>query len=235
MSFLSKKDYFNVAGDGNGLTIVSSDENKSTSVAEAINDKGDVVKQEVYGEMSAPSCSYVVHADAALENLTLGEERGATSSTRGNIITNVSISTGAGSPPTVQVSGESANGVHCSEDCYYEVPEATLEPCHHAQALWGISWASIGSGFYVTQANYTAECSLTKATKDGETVAWDIIGGKLTATLTIQGTGTSGTPSISATGWTCTSPMSLSNPDSGYETYSVTYTKNLAHTEEDDD
>lgn len=83
----------------------------------------------------------------------------------------------------------------------------------------------------MTQADYTIECSLTKATQDGETVAYDVTEGKVTAQFTIQGTGVSGTPSLSAPSndWITTSPLTQSNPDAGYETYSISFTKNLSH------
>jgi len=183
----------------------------------------------MYGETSAPTCNYVLQGDASTSSIEMGDE--ITSGTKKYVITSIQFSTGAATPPSVTVTGEEVpSGSHCSSDCYYDVPSATIECCHHAQALWGITWTGIGAGFYVTQANYTVECQLTKATKDGETVSYDVTGGKMTAELTIQGTGGSGTPSITApTGWIITSPLSLSNPDSAYETYSVTLTKNLAH------
>lgn len=121
---------------------------------------------------------------------------------------------------------------HCSNDCYYDIPSVSIEPCHHAQGLFGFDFSSIGSGFYVTQANYTVEGQITKATKDGDTVAYDITAGKITAQFTIQGTGGSGTPTLDApdsTTWFVTSPLTLTNPDASYETYSVTFTKNLSH------
>lgn len=144
------------------------------------------------------------------------------------VINNVSISTSAGTPPTIQVSGEEVpNGSHCG--CTYTSAEATVEVCHHAQTLFSAFTLS-GTGFYLTSANYTIECGLTKATKDGETVAYDVSDGKITCSLTIQGTGGNGTPSITkGTGWEITSPLTMSNPDSGYETYTVTLTKNLTH------
>lgn len=157
------------------------------------------------------------------------------------MITNITINTGAATPPEVTISGEEVpSGSHCSDDCYYEVPSATLDPCHHAQALFDLfsdNEFDLTSGYYVTQANYTVECTLTKATKDGETVKYDITAGKVTAQLTIQGTGLGTTLTVNATtgtgatGWQETTPLSQSNPDSNYDTYTVTYTKNLAHKE----
>lgn len=229
MSFKSKQDYFGLSGTGSNFVITSSDENKSASTAEAQNDKGDIVATQMYGVTSTPSCDYVLKGDASTGDIEMGNE--ITVDDKKYVITSFSFNTAAGTPPTVNVSGEEvpANS-HCSSDCYYDVPSATLVCCHHAQPLWDITWSDIGSGFYVTQANYTVECELTKATKDGETVSYDITGGKMTAQLTIQGTGGSGTPNITApTGWIITSPLSQSNPDSAYETYSITLTKNLVH------
>ena len=168
----------------------------------------------------------------------MGQENGTSGDER-YVITNITINTGAATPPEVTISGEGVpTGSHCSNDCYYEVPSTTLEPCHHAQALFDLFSGNvfdITDGYYVTQANYTVECTLTKATKDGETKCYDITAGKITAQLTIQGTGLSGEPTVNAdTGtdadeWQISTPLSISNPDSAYETYTITYTKNLVH------
>ena len=236
MSFLAKKDYFNVADAT--LIITSSDENRSASLATAQNEKGDIVAQQMYGNTCAPSCTYVVKGQKTLSTLTMGDEKGSTGDER-YVITGISISTGAATPPEVTISGEGVpTGSHCSNDCVYEVPSATLDPCHHAQALFDLfsgNEFNLTSGYYVTQANYDVECTLTKATKDGNTVAYDITEGKITAQLTIQGTGSTAELVVNAdTGddaddWQVTTPLSQSNPDSNYDTYTVTYTKNLSH------
>lgn len=231
MAFLPKTDYFGLTTAPANFVIISSDENRSTSTAEAQNEKGDVVATQTYGETSAPSCSYVLSGSASTSSIN---EMGNPISSGGlnYVITNISISTGAATPPSITVSGEEVpSGTHCSNDCYYDIPTATIDACHHAQALFGFSFASIGTGFYVTQADYTIECSLTRATENGETVAYDVTEGKVTAQFTIQGTGVDGTPSLSAPSndWITTSPLTQSNPDAGYETYSISFTKNLAH------
>ena len=230
MSFRVKKDYFGLStGQNSKFVITSSDENKSASTAEAQDDKGDVVAIMTYGETSAPSCSYVLRGDAQTGTINMGTE--IQSDTKHYVITELSISTAAGTPPSITVTGEEVpTGSHCSEYCYYNVPSESIECCHHAQALFGLSWSGIGSGFYVTQANYSVSCELTKATKDGETVSYDITNGTISAQITIQGTGTDTTPTFTApTGWVITSPLSLSNPDSGYDTWSISLQKTLSH------
>jgi hypothetical protein len=49
------------------------------------------------------------------------------------VITNISISTAAATPPSITVSGEEVpSGTQCSNDCYYDIPTATIDACHHA-------------------------------------------------------------------------------------------------------
>lgn len=87
-----------------------------------------------------------------------------------------------------------------------------------------------GTGVYLTQANYSVNSSLTKATKDGETIAYDISDGKIEASLTFVST-SGNSPTLSAgTGWEITSPLTKSEPDSDYAQYTCTLSKNLTHT-----
>lgn len=82
---------------------------------------------------------------------------------------------------------------------------------------------------YLTQANYTVGGSLTKATKDGETISYDIADGKIEAQLTfvsVDGSAPSVTP---AQDCALTAPLTKSEPDAEYPTYTCTITKNMVH------
>ena len=226
MSFLSKTDYYGLSGSGSNFEIISSDENASAQTAEAQDEKGDIVATLMYGELKSPTCNYVLKGDATLSGKQLG-----TPSATNYVMTSIQVDTGAGTPPAITVSGEEVpEDSHCSTDCYYAAPSTTIECCHHAQWLFGLS-GTLTQGYYLTQASYTIECDLTKATKDGETVCYDITNGRVTATLTIQGTGS--TTALEITNvpntWIETSPLSQSNPDAGFDTYTVTYSYNLSH------
>lgn len=83
----------------------------------------------------------------------------------------------------------------------------------------------------MTQSSYSAQSNLTKATKDGTTLAYDVIEGQITATLTFQQTGNTEptvTPST-ASGWVVTSPLTKSCPDADYPTWTITLSKALTH------
>lgn len=221
MALQEKTDYFGLATDSSGLVITSSTENKSATVIQAQDAKGDVVAEEIVGETSAPSCTYVVKSDATITGQKLGSASG------GYVVASISITTGAGTPPGITVTGE-AVPASSHTDCYYETPACTVEVCHHAQILFS-AFSLTGDGCYLTSANYTISGSLTKATKDGEIVAYDIIDGKVEAVVEIVQTG-AGAPTFAAgTDFTITSPLTKTEADSAYPTWTATVTKNLVH------
>jgi hypothetical protein len=87
-----------------------------------------------------------------------------------------------------------------------------------------------GEGCYLQTANYTASATITKATKDGVCIAHDVVEGRIEATVEIKQTG-SASPSITAgSGWKITSPLTCTNPDADYPTYSATLTKYINRT-----
>ena len=228
MAFKSNQtDYYGLGSTT--LILTSSDENKSVTVVQARNEKGDFVAQETCGETSAPNCSFVLKGDTTLASVKLGSPN--TSGDKKYAITSITIDTSAGSPPSVSVSGEEVPS-NSTQDCYYDVPSATIKACHHAQILWGCiteSGDTLGAGIYLTQSSYSAQASLTKATKDGDTLAYDVIEGQITATLTFQGTG-AGTPSCTpGSDWVITSPLTKSSPDADYPTWTITLSKALKH------
>lgn len=227
MSFQAHTDYYGLSTASNSAFVITdSAENKTAQTANGRDEKGDIVAYEVFGEQMAPTCSYVLKADASLSSLVIGAP--ITVGSDKITITNVSISTSAGSPPKIDVSGEQIPADTTHSDCKYTIPTATLIMCHHAQTLWSAFTLS-GSGCYLTDANYTASGTLTKATKDGDTVAFDLSDGQLTATVTIQQTSTT-EPTLSAgTGWVITSPLTASRADSSLKTWTATLSKYLTH------
>lgn len=221
MAFQDKTDYFGLATDSSGLVITSSTENKSATVITAQDDKGDVVAEEIVGQTSAPSCTYVLAKNATLTGQKLGFAMG------GYVVSSISITTRPGSPPGITVTGESVPSSSHS-DCYYDTPACSVEVCHHAQILFS-AFSLTGAGCHLTSANYTISGSLTKATKDGETIAYDISDGKIEAQVEIVQTGTAAPTLTPGEGFEVTSPLTKSEGDAAYPTWSATLTKRLTH------
>ncbi len=221
MALQQKTDYFGLATDSSGLVLTSSTENKSATVIQAQDAKGDVVAEEIVGETSAPSCTYVVKSDATITGQKLGFASG------GYVVSSINITTGAGTPPGISITGEAvpASG---HTDCYYETPACKVEVCHHAQILFS-AFTLTGDGCFLTSANYTISGSLTKATKDGEIIAYDIANGKIEAQVEIVQTGVTAPTFAAGTDFTLTSPLTKTEADAAYPTWAATVTKNLVH------
>jgi hypothetical protein len=227
MSFQAHTDYFGLStAASSAFVITDSAENKTAQTVNGRDEKGDIVAYEVFGEQMAPTCSYVLKADASLASLVIGSP--ITVGTDKITVTNVSISTSAGSPPRIDVSGEQIPSDTTHSDCKYTIPTATLAVCHHAQTLWS-AFTLTGTGCYLIEANYTAGGTLTKAQKDGDPVAFDVSDGQLTATITIQQTGTTDPTLTPGTGWVVTSPLTPSRADSSLRTWTATLSKYLTH------
>lgn len=231
MSFRTVKDYFGIA-DGTTIVVTSSDENKSATLVQAKDEKGDVVAQEMLDEQMAPSCNYVFKADATINAIKIGY---AVSGDNSKFFTTnqLTINTGAGTAPTMSASGQEVPSQDHT-DCYYEGPSGTVKMCHHAQLLFGLnSNVTMPTGCYLTTANYTIGGSLTTATKDGKVVSYDISDGKVTASLTFVSVDGTAKPTITAgtlpTDWTITTPLTLSEPDADYPTYTCEISKCLVH------
>ena len=178
----------------------------------------------------SPDCSYVVESDVTLSSIKCGTVHTGTSTYQGKKFTlgSLTINTAAGQPPSVQASGEEIPADTTTTDCSYTFPSSTLKACHHAQILWDAFTLS-GTGCYLQSANYTAGGTISRATKDGETVAFDVVEGQLTVNVTITQTGNTA-PTLSAgQDWVITSPLSCVNPDADYPSWTATLSRNLTH------
>lgn len=227
MSFQAHTDYFDLStGSGSSFVITDSNENRTAQTVNGHDEKGDIVAYEVFGDEIAPSCSYVLKSDAALGDIVIGEPIAA--GDKKVTVTSVTISTSAGAPPKIDVSGDEVPASTTHSDCTYTVPSATVKVCHHAQILWEAFTLS-GSGCYLSTANYTVSATLSKAQKDGGTVAFDVADGQIVANVTIQQTGSTDPTFAAGSGWVITSPLTASRADSSLKTWTATVSKYLEH------
>lgn len=231
MAFKTKVDYFGLTGSLAGLACVSNADGKTASVAEAADEAGTIVANTVYGETAAPSSSYVVKAAIAATAGTIGLGTASASAEIGApvVLSSVTISTSAGSAPTVEASGEmvETGADQAQAPCIYPLPEFNLGSCHHAQILFS-AFTLAGAGCYLQSANYTASVTVTKAEKDGACLAHDVSGGKIEAAVSILQTGAEAPVLTVGTGWVVTSPLACDNPDAAYPTWTATLTHYLA-------
>ena len=147
MSFQPKTDYFGLATSATGLVLTDATENNATEVATGQNEKGDIVAYVIGDEQASPTCTYILSKDMSLEGIEIG--KAVTSGSRTFAFAALNIQTAAGSPPRIEVNGQQGPSDTTHTDCYYTVPTATLQQCHHAQTLWS-AFSVTGDGCYLT-------------------------------------------------------------------------------------
>lgn len=225
MAFKNKQDYFGL-GSIDGLTLVSTAENKSSNVAEATDEAGFVVATEKQEDQMAPSCDFIVTNEVELSDIVLGEITAI--SNKNYVLGEISISTSAGSPVTVSCSGMQVEDVTNFNSCTAELPSVTLSPLHHAQTFGAFTIS--GTGAHLIQSTFTASSTVSTATKNNQVLAHDITDARITVTGTIQvSSSTYAAPTITpSSNWVLSSPLTETNPDGDFPTYTFTLTSYLS-------
>lgn len=101
---------------------------------------------------------------------------------------------------------------------------------HKAQIL-GSAFTLAGDGCSLNACDYQAECKVSRATVKGDTVAHDVSEGKAVVTATVVQSGETAPTVTPGEGWDLTSPVTVSSPDSDYQTVTFTLTKSLTGTD----
>jgi hypothetical protein len=78
--FETRTDYFGLT-TASAVKLTDVVENKTEQAATGINEKGDVVAIEMFGEGRAPTCTYVLADSYALGSIKLGEAKTLSGST----------------------------------------------------------------------------------------------------------------------------------------------------------
>lgn len=224
MSFQAKTDVFGIADSS--LVILETQGGETATNVEATGADGSVVANEVAGEVAAPSCTLQLKADVSKAAGAWKLGGVSVSDGKSFAMGEVRISTSGGGIPSISVSGVQVED-GAAEGCYYKVPEFSLSKAHHAQILFGAFTLS-GTGCHLTAADYVIGCDVNVATVNALPVAFDVARGRIEAVVSIKQCGSVKPTLTAGDGWSVTSPLSSSNPDAEYPTYSATLTKYLA-------
>ena len=211
----------NFWGSITGLTPKSSNDGKTSSVAEALNKDGDTAAHDVYNEVLNPQTEYAVTDEVDLSDIVLGSIHSYGTSKK-LMLTQVAINTQAGSPPTVTISGVEVESGASAKRTY--ALSGTLTPRSKAQDVCGAFTASN----YFTQINTTASVDPHVETVGGVPVASDCTHGKIEVQATMTDpTGAATITAAANTDFTITAATAETNPDANYQTKAATATKFL--------
>ena len=228
--FVAKTDPWGLTGSGKVLELVAVSDNKSASVAEAKNENGDTVAWHMYGIQYAPTYDYRVAGSGDITIPVFGDPVTTTMADGTSVkllATNWTLSTSANGETTFSLTAESIPA-SVTAICPYQIDCGDVEvgPCQHAKLLFDCGTLG-GTGCYLQAATYNGTCTLGKPTKNGDAIAAAVTDGRITAALTIIQTGST-IPSITAgNDWNVTAPLTCTNPDAEYPTWTTTLTMYL--------
>jgi hypothetical protein len=216
MAFLEKEDYCGIAGDS--VEAKSVTVGTSAGLNETPNGNGEIVDQHVFGEVDAPSVTYVIKADWDLSTVKLGQV--AEVDGKKFALQSITINTSVGEPQI------SASAVQVEESATvgggdWVIPACTVTPMHEVQNLLGC-FEIEGDGNYEQSANYTIQASVAPHTKDGLPLAHGSSLGQITCALTIAQIGEVKPTVKPGEGWKIVSPLALTNNDSSEPSWVVT-------------
>lgn len=216
----------NFWGDLPGLTAKSSQDGRTSSVAECPNSYGDTVAHDVYGDVIAPSVEYAVTGEIKKEDVLIALGAVFKHGEKHIMPTTVAVNTQAGTPPTVTISGVEVEAGAKSLRTY--PVNIDLTPRSKAQDVVGAFTASDK----FTQINTTIAVDPHVQTVAGAPVSSDAGHGRIEVQATMtDGDGSGSITAAKDGGFTVTTAPSESDGDAAYITRAATATKYLIGTE----
>ena len=246
MSWETKTDYCGLdnSGDNNANTLLTktSDPNTSGQYLEKHGSNGAFVAAgcKSFGVRSAPSNTYTIAGTATISSSTstglvcLGDVK--TTGGKKYALQSISWTTGADAEPTLSAKAAEVAG---STRNTFKVPEFSISPDHIAQIpafkFFGESTAVAafsfsGEGCELLECGGEISCSVKTNDKNGDPKAHDVTNAHIVVNITIAQYG-SATPTVTpASGWNVSSPLTSSDPDSDFPTWTMSLSRPLEKT-----
>jgi hypothetical protein len=177
-----------------GLEPVNNNEGKSNTNREIMDKCGSVVDAETIETIGRPTCTYNVVADCDLSQVILGQK------ITGNIVpTNLQVTSGAGQPPQVTITGEDVGATAAQiDETNIVTPSGTITPDLCAQEFGSLPDSTATCHLQSCTATWSVELTRVNG-DDGKIAAWGISKGKLEASAEYQSTDTSAPVAPAAT------------------------------------
>lgn len=228
MSWDSKTDYCGLASEGK-IKVKSSTENRSGQYLEKLGQNGEIVATKAFGETASPSNDYVLVSDVSFSGLnaiSLGKI--VTVGTEKFCLQSISVKTSAGGEPTLSANAvQVESGATDAGAVTFDVPTFTVSKDEVAQLLFS-AFTVGGETNELVECGAEISCSVGTHTVNGVVVASSASAGKIVVTATIGQYGTDAPTVTVSSGWEVSSPLTCSDPDSDFQTWTVSLSKPLS-------
>lgn len=228
MSWESKTDYCGLVV-ASKIDIKSSTMNRSGQYLEKTGQSGAICATKAFGILDAPSCDYVIKSAHTFADGAIKLGAVTTVASKRYALASVHYENGAGAEPvfsaTAQEIEESTDGTTRT----FDVPGFSVSPDEAAAMVMSAGTLG-GAGCELTKVTLDASANVNNHTKNGTPVASDVTNGKVTVQVEILQTSTTTPTFTPGSGWELSSPLSSTDPDADFPTWTATVSKPLAYT-----
>lgn len=219
-SFTDKKDYFGLTANSAPLEVISDDDGASNEYNEYKAQDGSLTDSIAFGEKQEPSNDLELTGDWTIAADTIKLGGVTTVDTKKFALGELNIETTAGELPTISASGKQVPASAATAR-YYALPAETVKNDETAQILWD-AFELTGSDCHLQSAKYKAAAELPTKDKNGFPVAFGVAQGVIECAIEIVQCGTTAPTLTAGTGWSVSSKLKCSNPDSDCPTWTAT-------------
>lgn len=232
MSWNSKTDYCGLAVEGK-IIIKSATQNKSGQYLEKPGTSSAICATKPFGAADAPSCDYAIKG---AKSFGAGEIKlgAVTSITVGNVtkryaLASVRYENGADVEPTFTGTAQEIEATSDGTQRMFDVPAFDVSPDEAAEII--MSAATVGgTGCELTHCTMEASANIKIHTVNGVIVSSDVTVGHVVVSLEILQSGDEEPTVAPSSGWDISSPLTCTDPDADFPTWSCELSKPLAYT-----
>lgn len=228
MSWDSKEDYCGLAV-ANTIVIKSSTMNRTGQYLERAGASGAICATKPFGVLDAPSCDYAI---AAAKSYSAGDIKlGAvtTVDSKRYALASVHYECTADAEPVFSATAQQIETTSDGTTRTFDVPAFAVSPDECAVAVASAGSLS-GTGCELTKCTADFSANVKPHTVNGNPVASDVTMGHAVVALEILQTSTTIPTVTPGSGWDLSAPLTCTDPDADYPTWTCTLSKPLAYT-----
>ena len=228
MSWNSKTDYCGLAVEGK-IILKSATQNRTGQYLEKPGSKSAICATKPFGAASAPSCDYAIKGS---KSFAAGDIKlGAVTTVDGTryALASVRYECGADTEPTYTGTAQEIEATSDGTQRTFDVPAFSISPDEAAEIIMSAAPLT-GTGCELTRCTMEASAYIKLHTVNGVIVSSDVTAGHVVVSLEILQSGDTEPTVTAGSGWDISSPLTCTDPDADFPTWSCELTKPLAYT-----
>lgn len=229
MSWETKKDYCGMAVE-NKIVIKSSSLNRSGSYLEKPGQHGAIAATKAYGTTDAPSCEYTIEAKHRFGAGAIKLGKITEVDSKKYALASIHYENGADAEPVFSSTAQQVENSATNENSStFAVPAFEVDTQECAAIIMS-AFTFEGANCELTKVAMDASCNVKPHTVKGVIVASDVTMGHVQVQVTIEQYGETAPTLAAAEGWDISSPLTCSDPDADFPTWTATLSKPLVKT-----